>query len=145
MTLSFAQSIAAAYAHAASEEGTDVEAILATIDPDPVFEFYPIGKRFTGMATTRRYYTNFVNSFGPRMIRHKLLAESVGPEGLVQEFVLTMTHEGDDAPTSHHVMAIVLFGKEGIAGERICSDDKFLRSLLGPVWDEAESIDISTR
>lgn len=140
MNPSFAQSIAAAFAHAASEAGTDVEAILATIDsdPDPVFEFYPLGKRFQGMATTRRYYTHFVEGFGKRILGHTLHSESVGPEGVVQEFSVTLQHDGDAGPTAHRVMAIVLFGKKGISGERIFSDEKFLRALLGPVWDELE-------
>lgn len=145
MPPTFAQSIAAAYAHSASESGTDVDAILATIDPDPVFEFYPVGKRFTGMEMARRYYTNFVTDFGPRTIKFTQLAESVGPEGVVQEYILTIQHDGDDAPTSHHVVGTVVFGQNGISGERICSDEKFLRTLLGPVWDELETIDLSTR
>jgi len=51
--------ISAAHRHAATEADGDLDGILATPEGEPVYEFYPLGRRFRGMANTRRYYEHF--------------------------------------------------------------------------------------
>lgn len=35
---------------------------------------------------------------------------------------------------------MLTFGKEGITGERMFSDDKLFKTMLGPQWDTVEPI-----
>ena len=67
MPLDQAQRIALAHRHAQAESDADVEATLATMEADPAYYFYPAGRKFTGMANTRRFYEGFVEHFKPRI------------------------------------------------------------------------------
>jgi hypothetical protein len=134
------QLVSVAIAHAALESTQDLEALLGTMEGEPVYEFYPLGRQFSGMANTRRYYEHFMRDVQPRIINYTSLSESIGAAGVVQEFSITVRHQGEDQPTEHRIMAILTFGKERLSGERMFSDDKFFRLLVGPLWEELEPI-----
>lgn len=142
MTRSLINLIAVAHRHAVTEGGQDVDAIMATMEGEPVYELYPVGKRFAGMANTRRYYEHFVSHVQPRMRGASAVSQSVGPDGLVEEYTISAVLDGAAAPSTHRVMAILTFGEQGLSGERIYSDEAFLRTLVGPLWDELETIDL---
>lgn len=127
-------------AHAEIESTQDLEALLATMEGEPVYEFYPLGKRFCGMDKVRRYYTHFMADVQKRMVGFQQVSEAIGNEGLVQEYAVTVLHAGDTEPTTHRIMAILTFGEQGLSGERMYCDDKFFRTLVGPLWDELEPI-----
>jgi hypothetical protein len=134
------QLVSVAIAHAELEAGQDLEALLGTMEGEPVYEFYPLGKRFSGMANTRRYYEHFFREVQPRIINYTPLSESIGADGVVQEFSITVQHAGETSPAVHRIMAILTFGAERLSGERMFSDDKFFQFLVGPLWDELEPI-----
>ena len=138
---SLVQLIAAAHEHAKTEGEGDLEGVMATMEDEPVYEYYPIGLRFRGMANTRRYYEHFVADFRPRILDHVLHSESVGPDGVVQEYTINLTLPGESEPSSHRIMAILTFGEYGITGERMYADEALFRAMLGPLWDEMESIE----
>jgi len=134
------QLVSVAIAHAALEATQDLEALLGTMEGEPVYEFYPLGRRFIGMANTRRYYEHFLREVQPRIITYTALSESIGAAGVVQEFSVTVGHQGEDQPTEHRIMAILTFGNARLSGERMFSDDKFFKLLVGPLWDALEPI-----
>jgi len=134
------QLVAAAYEHARTESIGDLEGILATMEGEPVYEFYPVGLCFRGMASTRRYYEHFVADVRARIAGSELHSESIGDAGVVQEYTVTLTHPGDTQPTSHRIIAVLTFGEQGLSGERMYSDDKLFRTLVGPLWHELEPI-----
>ncbi|OCC22498.1 hypothetical protein MB02_16710 [Croceicoccus estronivorus] len=140
MKLSLAKLVSIGVAHAEIETTQDLEGLLATMEGEPVYEFYPLGRRFRGMAETRRYYEHFMKDVQPRILGATMFSEAIGSEGLVQEYTVTVAHEGDAEPTVHRIMAILTFGEQGLSGERMYSDDKFFRTLVGPLWDELEPI-----
>lgn len=142
MSQSLIQLIAIAHQHALTEGGQDVDAIMATMEGEPVYELYPIGMRFSGMANTRRYYEHFVSDVQKRICGMTAISQSFGSEGVVQEYTLSIITEGATTPTLHRVMAILTFGASGINGERIYSDEKFLRTLVGPLWSKLEPINL---
>lgn len=129
--------------HAAAEGGQDLEALMATMEGEPVYEFHPLGKSFTGMAQTRRFYTHFMQEVAPRIEAVLPLSEAVGPQGLIQEYRIRITLAGQTAASTHHIMAILVFGKAGLSGERMFSDDAFFRTLIGPLWGDLQPIDLS--
>ena len=140
MKLPLSKLVTIGVAHAELEATQDIEGLLGTMEGEPVYEFHPLGRCFRGMANTRRYYEHFMANVQPCMRGFTQRSEAIGDEGLVQEFAVTVAHEGDAEPTTHSVMAILTFGESGLSGERIYSDEKFFRILVGPLWDELEPI-----
>ena len=68
-------------AHAELESGHDLEALMGTMEGEPIYDLYPVGKRFQGMENTRRYYRHFfaevqkgIRGFTPR-------SEAIGDQG----------------------------------------------------------------
>jgi hypothetical protein len=132
--------VAVAHRHAETEGNGDLEALMATMEGEPVYEFFPIGRSFKGLAKTRRYYEHFFSDFSKRMVGAELICEMIGDSGVIQEYAITITHAGDSAPTTHRIMALLVFGEKGLTGERMYSDEKLFRSMIGPLWDELEAI-----
>ena len=114
---------------------------MQTMEGEPVYDFYPMGKRFIGMAETRRYYEFFFADFAKRIVDAKHISQTIGQDGLINEFDLWVLHPGDDAPTKHRIMTMLAFGKKGLSGERMFSDDRLFRTMLGPQWDTVQPID----
>lgn len=140
MKASIAKLVSIGVAHAEIEATQDLEGLLATMEGEPVYEFYPLGKRFEGMDTTRRYYEHFMANVQPRIRGAEMHSEGIGEAGLVQEYSVTVQHDGEAQPTVHRIMAILTFGDTALTGERMYSDEKFFRMLTGPIWDELEPI-----
>lgn len=140
MKPSFLHLIGQAYLHNLTEGAQDIDAILETMEGEPTYEYYPAGKTFTGMDKTRRLYRHFIDEVQPRMVSHNLVSESVGPHGVVQEFDLCVRLIGDSEPSWHRIMAILVFGENGLTGERMYAGDALLRTLAGPLWEEMTPI-----
>lgn len=141
MTIAFAPLIAMAHQHAILEgPAGDLEGLMATMEGEPLYEFYPLGKCFRGMANTRLYYQNFFADFQKRVIGHTIISQSFGVVGQVDEYDLLIQHDGDAGPTKHRIMSMLTFGKERITGERMLSDEKLFRTMTGPLWDKLETI-----
>ncbi|HQR03613.1 MAG: nuclear transport factor 2 family protein [Proteobacteria bacterium] len=139
MMLSHTQHIEIARRHAEAEGAGDLDATLATMDPDPVYYFHPLDRKFTGMAATRRYYEHFLSDFKPRIRGIEFHSEMIGSEGLAQEYTLQLAHD-DGTVHPHRILGVLLFGVRGLAGERLYSDDTLFRFLTGPLWDQLETL-----
>ncbi|MBK6289708.1 MAG: nuclear transport factor 2 family protein [Pseudomonadales bacterium] len=140
MTKSLLQLVMAAARHVATETNGDLEGILATLEGEPVYDFYPVGRRLSGMNNTRRYYEHFVANAMPRIVDVEQHGEWIGDVGVVQEFTLSLEHPHAGETTSHRIIAILTFGEERLSGERMYSDEVLFRALLGPLWDELDEI-----
>lgn len=132
--------VAVAADHARLEATQDLEGLMATMEGEPVYEFYPLGKRFKGMAETRRYYEHFMANVQSRLRGADKISEAVGASGVVEEYSITVQHDGDAEPSVHRIMAILTFGDQALSGERMYSDEKFFRFLIGPLWNELEDV-----
>ena len=124
-----------AHAHAAAEGAGDLEGTLATLEPEPFYEFHPAGCSFSGMENTRRYYRHFFAEVMPRIVGHTLHGEWSGPEGLAQEYSVVVRDERG-ATREHRIVGIIKFGPDKLSGERLYASDELLRFLVGPLWDE---------
>lgn len=131
--------VAAARAHSATEEQGDIEGILATLEAEPVYDFHPMRRRFTGMADTRRYYEHYVANVMPIIQGYTLHTEWIGEAGVAQEYTIRFKQEGGD-PVAHRILAILTFGTERLSGERMYGSEAFFRTLIGPLWDELREI-----
>ncbi|WP_380872832.1 hypothetical protein ACFB49_37360 [Sphingomonas sp. DBB INV C78] len=139
MTRSILSLIVTAHRHAEAEGSGDMDAILATLEGEPVYDFYPVSRRFTGMDRTRRYYRHFIDTVMPLIAGFDLRDEWVGDAGVIQEYDVTLK-AADGPATRHRILGILTFGEERLSGERLYADEAFFRILIGPIWDELEPI-----
>jgi hypothetical protein len=131
--------IGLARAHAAAEARGDLAATLATLEPEPVYELFPVGRAFRGMAATRAYYDHFFAAFLPQVAGHRLLSEWVSDEGVGQEYEIELRLAGGGTER-HRVIGVLTFGREALAGERVWASDRLLRRMFGPVYDLSEPL-----
>ena len=127
--------------HALLEAEGDLDGTMATLVADPVYEFWPCGRRMVGAESVRRYYEHLVGEFMPRQVGYSMVAETVSPDALSQEYVIEL-RKGDGS--EHHRVLGILVGSESerdkLAGERIWGSEEILRAMVGPVFDELERI-----
>ena len=133
------QMIEIAHRHAAAEANGDFAATMGTLDPNPVYEFQPAGLLLRGTAAVRAYYEHFFKTFQPMIAGYELRGEWVNDEGLGQEYRIHVRTPGGGTET-HAVIGILLFGENGLLGERLYASDRMLRIMFGPAWDLAEPI-----
>ncbi len=128
--------------HATLEGAGDLDGTMDTLVEHPVYEFWPMGKRMTGRDRVRRYYEHLIEDFMPKQIGYRMIAETVSADALSQEYVIEI--EGPNGPESHRVLGILFAAKDSpglMGGERIWGSEEFLRRMIGPIWDELESIE----
>ena len=129
--------------HATAEAEGDLEATMATLVDEPVYEFWPMGKRMVGTDAVLRYYEHLVSDFMPAQIGYEMIAETVSADALSQEYVIEL-HGEDGKPETHRVLGVLYAANDGsglMGGERIWGSDAFLWRMIGPIWDELESIE----
>jgi hypothetical protein len=134
------QALEVAHAHAAAEGSGDLDATLATLSDDPVYEFQPVGRVFQGKDTARRYYEHFFAHFSPLTERFEIRGEWTTPEGLGQEYTVWLRLP-DGTRERHEIIGILVFGPSGLAGERVYASERLLRFMLGPIYDETTPLE----
>ena len=137
------EQIAVALAHAAAEGEGDLAGTMATLDADPSYELQPLGRILRGRDRAQRYYEWFFPNFMPRVEGFAIRNEWVNDEGLAQEYTMWV-RTGDDPAAGpaerFEIVGILLFGEEGLRGERLYASDRLFRLMVGPVLDEAEPL-----
>lgn len=121
-------------------ERGDLEAVFAQLGPEPVFELYPIARRFKGAAKVRRHFQYFLAEAQPRIMGSTIRSGWVGEAGVGHEIDLTVTLPGAASSTTHRVFRAILIGGDQVVGERIYSDEKMLRLLIGSLWNSLEPV-----
>jgi hypothetical protein len=131
--------VAVAHAHAAAEEAGDIDATMATLDDDPIYELLPMGRRLQGREAARQYYEHFFGVCMPKITGFQLRSEWVTDEGVGQEYQLTV--DDGTGPQRFDIIGILTFGaNERLSGERIWASDELIKILFGPVLDRTEKI-----
>lgn len=137
--LSREKGIELARRHATSEGAGDLADTLATLEPDPVYELWPVGLAFRGMAAARLFYDHFFASFQPLIAGYELLREWVTDEGVGQEYRIALRFP-DGREESHRVIGVLTFGRDALAGERVWASERLLRLMFGPAYEQATAI-----
>jgi hypothetical protein len=129
-----------AYAHARAEnvEG-DLEATLATLEDDCVYELHPAGLLIPGIALARRYYQYYLSDFAPLIAGYTMRQEWVTDDGLGQEYTL-WTRAAGGTLERHEIIGILTFGTTRLSGERLYTSNRLLRLMFGPILDEAQPV-----
>jgi hypothetical protein len=127
-----------AHRHAAAEAAGDLAGTLATLEPESVYELYPVGLQLRGLDRARRYYEYFFAQVVSQLTGYRLVSEAVADFGVVQEYDVDCRVDG--AIKTFRVLGILKFGTRALSGERLYADTEFLRILFGPLWAEMEPI-----
>jgi hypothetical protein len=118
----------------------DQNGVFSILEPEPVFDLFPIARRFSGLLKTRRYFQYFFSEVQPRIQGFISRSELISEVGVGHEYDITIALPNSSAPSSHRVFALIVFGPNRLLGERIYSDEKMLRMLIGPLWNSLEPI-----
>ena len=129
--------------HARAEAALDIDGVLATLVPEPRYEFFPLAMSVSGAANIGRFYRTQYPRFVPRVVGYRLLGEWANEGAAIQEYVIDIGAEsGADRATAYHVISMMPVEEESglLAGERLYCDEGFVRALLGPIFDLLEPI-----
>jgi hypothetical protein len=125
--------------HAELEAKGDLEPLLATLAPDPVYEFHPLRRCMRGDERVRRFYEQFCTRF--LSLRHDfaLIAEWVSIDSVAQEYEISLRVDG--AIEHFRVLGILYARGDKLGGERVYASERFIRLLTGPLFDELEPLE----
>ena len=122
--------------HAAIETDRDLAGTMATLEPEPVYEFFPLGRVLRGRAGVQRYYEHLMAEFLPSVESSLLIDQWCNENALAQEYDVDIrTGAGLER---HRLVGILTIGEKLLTGERIYGNEQVLRRMLGPVYDELE-------
>ncbi len=132
--------LALCHEHADAEAAFDIDRVLATLAPEPLYEFYPAGRVLTGWTSIERFYRSQYPVFASRVVAFDLLGEWVNEHTAVQEYVIVLRGESGDSHAYRVLSMMPLDEAAGLlAGERLYCDEAFVRCLLGPHWEETRA------
>ena len=86
----------AARAHAYAEAIGDMDATLATLGPDPVFEFFPARLTLKGWDTIEKFYREQYATFSARVVDAEVFGEWANDNTAIQEYSVTVKNTDDD-------------------------------------------------
>jgi hypothetical protein len=133
--------LALCHVHAGAEAEGDMERALATMVPDPCFEFFPMGVALSGRHAVGRYYREQFPAFAPSVTGYELLDEWTNERTAIQEYTIGVA-TGDGGSVTYHVISMMTVDPQtGLhLGERLYCHDDFVRALLGPLTEYLEPI-----
>ena len=129
--------------HVQAERDMDMDALMATLDPVPHYEFHPLGFKLSGAANVRDMYQQFLTrrrdmaSAGlEQYVRTQMLTES----GFIEEYGGTWTNP-DGSTEMEGLVSLMAVGKGRIEGERVYTSERMLRMLWGDAFfDHVKSL-----
>jgi steroid delta-isomerase-like uncharacterized protein len=126
--------------HMESENTHDFDVTLATFADHPRYEIVPTGEVYDGADEVSRYYQETRTAFPDQ--RNELIALHHADDGVIVEFWLRGTHNGDFRgvpPTGKsfecRMAAFFLFEGDRLVNERVYFDALTILTKLGLVGD----------
>jgi hypothetical protein len=80
--------------HGVAEYALDLDATMATVGPDPIWEVFPLGLRATTTATVRAFYALLFEHVIPRIESTEIRLQTFGEDSMMFDAVFRM-REGD--------------------------------------------------
>jgi len=125
--------------HAELEAKRDLVGTLATLAPNPLYEFHPMRRRIRrmqGLEPVRRYYEHLFDSFIPSTRSYRLVQEWVNESSVAQEYDIEVEVAG--VVELHRVIGVLVAAGELLGGERVYASERCARLMLGGLFDELE-------
>ena len=134
--------LALCHEHAGAEAELDMDRVLATLVPEPKFEFFPMRRALSGRAGIERFYREQYPAFAPKVQGYRVVGEWTNELAALQEYVIDVL-EDDGTTSAYHVISMMPGDDETglLTGERLYCDDGFVRALLGPLVELLEPTD----
>ena len=124
--------------HAEVETVGTLDETMATLEPDPVYEFFPVGLQLRGTEAVRRYYENLKTKFLPNVEDAALVDQWCNENSLNQEYDVAVRVDGE--LERHRLMGVLVVAGDRLSGERIYGNERVLRLMLGDLYDELEPL-----
>ncbi len=126
--------------HADAEAIEEMDRVLATLCPEPRFEFYPMAKQVRGWDRIEKFYRTQYTKFSPMVVGYEVIGEWTNEVAALQEYVIDL----DEAGTTkrYHIISMMPADEASglLQGERLYCDDGFVLALLGPLAEFLEPI-----
>ena len=119
-------------AHFTTEDAGELDALMATVSPDAVFEFHPMHLQLVGREAIREFYEHFVGHFRSRLRSFEIRERWESEDVLVLDHVLWVV---DDAGTVRveTALGIITVDEHAVRGERVYLSEALLHAMAGPV------------
>jgi hypothetical protein len=132
--------LALCHEHAQAEAEFNIDRVLATLVPEPRYEFFPLARAMSGWTNIEAFYRQQYPQFAPDVVGYDLRGEWVNEHATVQEYVIDIRDGG--GAVSYHVMSMMPVDDHArlLTGERLYCDEGFVLALLGPFYDRLEPI-----
>jgi len=104
-------------AHARAEYARDVDRTMATIGPDVLWEWHPLGLRITNRDSVREMYRLLYEHYFPHATRGTELMRVYGDDLIVNEVMVQLDIDGQRSDA--HLIAVISFGEGYLTSERI--------------------------
>jgi hypothetical protein len=125
--------------HTAAELEFDVDATMRTVDGDAEYEWQPAGLWIRGRDEIERMYSAFLPRWkelaDTTELRFEVRTEFWNEVGRIREQVAFVRNESGGFDR-HDFAVVVLFGENGVKGERTYSSPEFARLTLGDYYDD---------
>ena len=85
-----------------------------------------------------------IGTFMPLQIGYEMIGETLSELALSQEYMMEFPSDQRAGQREFRVMGILYGDPETpgkMGGERIWGDERILRHMVGPIWDELERMD----
>ena len=113
----------------AAVQSGDIDAVMASLVDEPVFDFFPLGLRLSGHDDVRRYYGHFLTEVIPRS-QGTLVATLVGEREVAFEFVTAVATSAGGLET-FRILAVQPVVGNRVAGERLYASERYVRVIVG--------------
>lgn len=125
--------------HADLEGRGELDALLETLAPDPVYEFHPARLCMRGDAMVRRFYIQFCERFLPMQEGYTLVASWASRTSVAQEYDVSVRVDG--VAERFRVLGILYARGDRLGGERVYAPERFVRLMTGDLFEELEPLD----
>jgi hypothetical protein len=123
----------------AAVQSGDLEAVMAALVDEPVFDFFPLGRRMAGADVVRRYYERFLSEIIPRS-QGALVGTYVGSDEVAFEFVTTVT--GLPGAGTFRLLAVQPVAGDRVVGERLFCPEAYVRLIVAEeLWPLLQPIE----
>jgi hypothetical protein len=128
-------------AHASREYARDLEGTMATVGPDPVWEFHPLGVRLSGRDAVREAYRLQFEHLFPYLVGGTERTRAYGDDFVMSEQVVHLDLEGRQVDA--HMAAVLAFDDSTVTSERVYVSGRLtevLESAFGGAFRELPGV-----
>lgn len=118
--------------HTDAESNNDIEAVLATLVDNPVYEIYPAGLKLEGKENVSAFYREHFDSFFPLIASSQLINEWWNPDSACMEFDLFFKAPYAEKP--YRLLVVITAKNNLLLGERFYVSEELAQLMSGTAF-----------